>query len=153
LVSCSIARATRAWLLPTPHGTRNAGPTGRPTASCAAGSVCRRGWMSGRPEKKNGRVYARDETTGPDDGGARRRRVWSRLLPSSRFASAGFLRTTRTWRPAGTGRARARAAGRRHQRSIQISELCCPAYIPHGLQDRHQPSKQLRACACVAVRC
>jgi len=60
---------------------------GGAAVSCAAGSVCRRGWMSGRPEKKK---WTRACTR--RDYWTRRRRVWFRLLPSSRFASGGFLR-------------------------------------------------------------
>ena len=106
--------------------------------------------MSGRPENKIGSVHARDETTGPDDAvfgfGCFRR------LASLRAASSA--RTTRTWR-----RRAGRAAGRRHQRSdyqrsIQISELCCPSCLhtswfarpPSGGLEAATDYKQVLAC-------
>jgi len=99
--------------------------------------------MSGRPENWTRACTRRDYWT-------RRRRVWFlRLLPSSRFASGGFLRPHDAYV----------AAGRRHQRSdyqrsIQISELCCPSCLhtswfarpPSGGLEAATDYKQVLAC-------
>jgi len=93
--------------------------------------------MSGRPEKRNGRVHARDETTGPDDAVFGCFGCFRRL---ALLRAASSARTTRTWRLGDAIRDQTIRDRFRFQSCAVLA-----AYIPHGLQDRHQEaSKQLQ---------
>ena len=116
---------------------------GGAAVSCAAGSVCRRGWMSGRPGKKemDACMHATrllDPTT-------------PCLVSAASVVSLRFGRLPPPARRVRGGGAPAERLGDdirdqtiRDRFRFQSCAVLA-AYIPHGLQDRHQEaSKQLQ---------